>query len=73
MAFAVLLNEYRMLASKATIGRKSVREAALSKGPTHNPPSRDLYLYNTASGKQLKEWSGNLDARPPTWGAKLKQ
>jgi hypothetical protein len=48
-------------------------QVAFSVGPTHNPPSRDLYLYDTRSGKQLQEWNGDFDAKPPAWAKDLEQ
>ncbi|MBV8115593.1 MAG: hypothetical protein JO300_12685 [Silvibacterium sp.] len=48
-------------------------QVALSTGTVHGMTSRHLLLYDTGSGRQLHEWNGDPDAKPPAWGGCLKE
>ncbi len=44
---------------------------AIASGTVHGMQGQNLTLYNIRSGKQLKQWTGDDDAKPPTWAACL--
>jgi hypothetical protein len=48
-------------------------KVAMSTGTVHGMETRHLLLYDARSGRQLEEWSGDLDKTPPPWATDLKQ
>ena len=46
---------------------------AVSSGTVHGMQGQNITLYSTRSGKQLKQWSGDEQAKPPAWADCLDQ
>ncbi len=44
---------------------------AIASGTVHGMQGQNLTLYNIRSGKQVRQWTGDDDAKPPTWAACL--
>jgi hypothetical protein len=48
-------------------------QVAMSTGTVHGQTDQHLLLYDTSTGKQLKEWNGPEGATPPEWAKGLQQ
>ena len=48
-------------------------QIAIATGRVHGQTDQHLLLYETSTGKQLKEWNGPEDAIPPEWAKGLQQ
>jgi hypothetical protein len=47
-------------------------QIAMATGTVHGQTDQHLLLYETSTGKQLKEWNGPEDATPPEWAKGLQ-
>ena len=67
----LLLGDGLMIYDWCFVGQDE--QIAMSTGSIHGMESRHLILYDTASGRQRKEWRGPENANPLTWAKGLEQ
>jgi len=48
-------------------------QIAMSTGTVHGMTGQHLLLFETTTGRQLKEWNGPEDATPPEWAKGLRK